>query len=148
MPEIVPGNSGTWPLGEVFLYDVGAENYSRLKIIGLPSSQFSPFKSRVQRKKKMVEAEDQYQHHNKSCQISRRRLHRRKMVFLVPPVRSIRINDHRTFLCRKVGVNFSHTPSLSNTILELMTFQKANKSISCFKKLSQTCPRTKERNSL
>ncbi|MFS7921146.1 hypothetical protein Hanom_Chr03g00233361 [Helianthus anomalus] len=45
----------------------------------------------VQRRKKMVEAEDHYQHHNNSCQISRRRLHRRKMVFLVPPVRSRRI---------------------------------------------------------
>ncbi|MFS7953973.1 hypothetical protein Hanom_Chr07g00624881 [Helianthus anomalus] len=40
----------------------------------------------------------------------------------------------------KSHFSFSHTPSLPNTILELMTFQKANKSISCFKKLSQTCP--------
>ncbi|MFS7969184.1 hypothetical protein Hanom_Chr09g00806171 [Helianthus anomalus] len=34
----------------------------------------------------------------------------------------------------------SHTFLLPNIFLELMTFQKANKSISCFKKLSQTCP--------
>ncbi|KAF5766290.1 hypothetical protein HanRHA438_Chr15g0725941 [Helianthus annuus] len=84
MPEIVPGNRRTWPLGEVSLDDVGAENYS------LSSSQFSSFKSMVQRRKNMVEAEDHYQHHNNSCQISCRRLHRRKMVFLVPPVRSSR----------------------------------------------------------
>ncbi|MFS8027305.1 hypothetical protein Hanom_Chr16g01497171 [Helianthus anomalus] len=35
----------------------------------------------------------------------------------------------------------SHTTWLRNIILELMTFQKVNKSISCFKKLSQTCPK-------
>ncbi|MFS7944124.1 hypothetical protein Hanom_Chr06g00508381 [Helianthus anomalus] len=33
----------------------------------------------------------------------------------------------------------SHTPSLPNILLELMTFQISNKTISCFKKLSQTC---------
>ncbi|KAF5813327.1 hypothetical protein HanXRQr2_Chr03g0097021 [Helianthus annuus] len=35
----------------------------------------------------------------------------------------------------------SHTSSLQNIFLELMTFQKPNNSISCFKKLSQTCPK-------
>ncbi|MFS7954542.1 hypothetical protein Hanom_Chr07g00631731 [Helianthus anomalus] len=79
---------------------------------------------------------------------SRRRIHRSSSLFSLshrcrhrrPPPRIMADTFVYGMTFWKSHFSLSHTPSLPNTILELMTFQKANKLISCFKKLSQTCP--------